>query len=250
MQRRLNKILAEAGLASRRGSERLIREGRVTVNGARVTSPGGLADPHRDRILVDGHPIPTSEPKRYLLLHKPRGYLTSRRDPQRRPVVLDLVRGEQARLFPVGRLDRDTEGVLLLTNDGGLAQRLLHPRFRVRRVYEAEVEGQLTPADLSRFRQGVVLEDGVAKPAVVRLLRRTRVTSWLSLTFSEGRYREVKRFCAALGHRVLRLRRVQFGPLRLGRLSPGAARPLTSWELRRLPVLGSGNACTGERDSL
>ncbi|MFQ5521508.1 MAG: pseudouridine synthase, partial [Candidatus Methylomirabilia bacterium] len=203
MQRRLNKILAEAGLSSRRGSERLIREGRVTVNGALVTSPADLADPQRDQILVDGHPIPPLEAKRYLLLYKPRGYVTSRHDPQSRPVVLDLVRGERARLFPVGRLDRDTEGVLLLTNDGRLAQKLLHPRFKVRRVYEAEVEGRLTAADLSRFRQGVMLEDGVAKPAAVRLLRRTRVTSWLGLTFTEGRYHEVKRFCAALGHRVL-----------------------------------------------
>lgn len=231
---RLNKILAEAGLASRRGSERLLVEGRVAVNGQVVTAPGATADPHRDRIEVDGKPLPPPQPKRYLLLHKPRGYVTSRHDPQGRPVVLSLVREERARLFPVGRLDFDAEGLLLLTNDGELAHRLLHPRFGVPRVYEAEVAGRISPDALGRFRQGVVLEDGVAKAADVRLLRRTRATTWLRLTFTEGRYREVKRFCAALGHRVVRLRRVRFGPLRLGRLAPGAVRPLSPAEVRRL----------------
>jgi len=231
---RLSKILAEAGLASRRGSERLIVQGRVAINGQVVTAPGTPADPARDRIVVDGKALPPPQPKRYLLLHKPSGYLTSRRDPQGRPVVLSLVPEARARLFPVGRLDFDAEGLLLLTNDGRLAHRLLHPRFGVRRVYEAEVTGRMSPQELGRFRQGVVLEDGVAKPADVRMLRRTRATTWLRLTFTEGRYREVKRFCAALGHRVLRLRRVRFGPLRLGRLAPGAFRPLTAEELPRL----------------
>lgn len=231
---RLQKILAQAGLASRRGSERLILEGRVTVNGKVVTAPGTTADPSRDTITVDGKPLPTPEPKQYFLLHKPRGYVTSRHDPQGRPVVLDLLPATRYRLFPVGRLDFDSEGLLLLTNDGDLANRLLHPRFAVPRVYEAEVEGRMGPAELGRFRQGVVLEDGVAKPAHVCLLRQTRTTTWLSLTFTEGRYREVKRFCSALGHRVLRLRRVAFGPLRLGRLAPGAVRPLAARELQRL----------------
>ncbi|MBI4241730.1 MAG: rRNA pseudouridine synthase [Candidatus Rokubacteria bacterium] len=231
---RLSKILAEAGLASRRGSERLISDGRVTINGTVVTAPGTPADPLRDRITVDGQPLPPPEPKRYLLLHKPRGYVTSRRDPRQRPVVLDLVRDARVRLFPVGRLDFDCEGLLLLTNDGELAHRLLHPRFGVPRVYETEVEGRVTAGDLGRFRQGVVLEDGVARPSDVRVLRQARRTTWLRLTFTEGRYREVKRVCAALGHRVVRLRRVQFGPLRLGPLAPGAVRPLTREELRRL----------------
>ncbi|MFQ5828008.1 MAG: pseudouridine synthase [Candidatus Methylomirabilia bacterium] len=234
MQRRLNKILAEAGLASRRGSERLIREGRVTVDGTLVTAPGTLVDPAHDRILVDGRPLPTPEPKRYLLLHKPRGYMSTRADPRKRPVVLDLVGGERVRLFPVGRLDFDAEGLLLLTNDGALAHRLLHPRFGMPRVYEAEVHGRLTERELSRFRQGVILEDGLAKPTEVRLLRPTPGTTWLKLTFTEGRYRELKRFCAALGHPVVRLRRVQFGPLRLGALPLGATRSLSPKELDRL----------------
>ncbi len=236
MEKRLSKILAEAGLASRRGSERLIAEGRVTVNGETVTAQGTTADPARDRITVDGRPLAGPEPKRYLLLNKPRGYLTSRSDPRGRPVVLDLVREERFRLFPVGRLDFDAEGLLLLTNDGDLAQRLLHPRFGMRRVYEVEVQGRVSAPELPRWERGVTLTDGLAKPSEVRLLRRTQGTTWLSLVFSEGRYREVKRFCQALGHRVVRLRRVQFGPLRLGRLAPGAVRPLTSSELARLSV--------------
>ena len=236
MEKRLSKILAEAGLASRRGSERLIAEGRVAVNGETVTAQGTTADPARDRIAVDGRPLAGPEPKRYLLLNKPPGYLTSRSDPRGRPVVLDLVREERFRLFPVGRLDFDAEGLLLLTNDGDLAQRLLHPRFGMRRVYEVEVQGHVSAPELPRWERGVTLTDGPAKPSEVRILRRTRDTTWLRLVFSEGRYREVKRFCQALGHRVVRLRRVQFGPLRLGRLAPGAVRPLTSSELARLSV--------------
>ncbi len=234
MDKRLSKILAEAGLASRRGSERLIAEGRVAVNGQVVTVQGSTADPERDRITVDGRPLRAPEPKRYVLLNKPRGYLTSRVDPRGRPVVLDLVREERVRLFPVGRLDFDAEGLLLLTNDGDLAQRLLHPRFGMRRVYEVEVEGRVGAAELPRWARGVTLRDGPAKASEVRLLGRTRDTTWLRLSFAEGRYREVKRFCQALGHRVVRLRRVQFGPLRLGRLALGATRPLTSAELARL----------------
>lgn len=234
MDKRLSKILAEAGLASRRGSERLIAEGRVAVNGQTVTAQGTTADPARDRITVDGRPLGAPEPKRYVLLNKPRGFLTSRIDPRGRPVVLDFVREERVRLFPVGRLDFDAEGLLLLTNDGDLAQRLLHPRFGMRRVYEVEVEGRVGAAALPRWARGVTLRDGPAKASEVRLLSRTRNTTWLRLSFTEGRYREVKRFCQALGHRVVRLRRVQFGPLRLGRLAPGATRPLTPAELARL----------------
>jgi pseudouridine synthase len=237
VEKRLSKILAEAGLASRRGSERLIADGRVTVNGQTVTTQGVTADPERDVVVVDGRPIPASEPKRYVLLNKPRGYLTTRSDPRGRPVVLDLVKHERARLFPVGRLDFDAEGLLLLTNDGALAQRLLHPRFGIERVYEAEVEGQVTAADLPRWERGVALPDGPAKPRRVRLLRRASDTTWLSLAFAEGRYREVKRFCRALGHRVVRLRRVRFGPLQLGALAPGVARPLTREEITRLHAL-------------
>jgi len=194
---------------------------------------GTLADPARDRIAVDGEPLPAAERTLYILLNKPRGYLTTRSDPQGRPVVTDLVR-VPARLFPVGRLDADVEGVLLLTNDGALTHRLLHPRFGLRRLYDAEVAGTVSRADLGRWRRGVMLDDGPAVPAGVELLRSGPDRSRLRLTFTEGRKHEVKRYCEALGHRVVALRRIAFGPLALGTLRVGAWRPLTPAEIARL----------------
>ena len=234
MKLRLSKILAQAGLASRRKAEALLGEGRVAVNGEVRREPGAQADPAVDRITLDGRPIATREPPTHILLHKPRGYVTTQRDPEGRPVVRDLLPAGGPRVFPVGRLDFDTEGLLLLTNDGELANRLLHPRYEIRRVYEAEVEGRVTVADLPRWRRGVTLHDGPCVPAAVRLLRGGERASLLALTLTEGRNREVRRYCQALGHRVIRLRRVEFGPLRLGRLVAGASRPLTKGELTAL----------------
>ena len=187
-----------------------------------------------DAIAVDGRPLPAAPPLRYLLLHKPRGYVTSRSDPEGRPVVLDLLPAPAGRLFPVGRLDYDAEGLLLLTNDGELGHRLLHPRFEIPRVYEVEVEGRVEATELPRWRRGAQLPDGPAVPQAVELLRPGGRTTWLRVTFGEGRYREVKRYCKALGHPVARLRRVQFGPLRLGSLGVGRVRALTPRELDRL----------------
>jgi pseudouridine synthase len=230
---RLNKILAQAGLTSRRGADRLVLEGHVAVNGVVVREPGTLADPHVDDVRLDGRRVGTAEPWQYLLLHKPAGYVSSRHDPEGRAVVTDLVpRG--ARLFPVGRLDVDVEGVLLLTNDGGLTHRLLHPRYQIPRVYEADVDGRVTRTTLTDWRQGVQLDDGPAVPLAVELLRTGARTSRLRLTFAEGRNHEVKRYCEALGHRVVRLRRTAFGPIALGNLAVGAARPLTPGELTAL----------------
>jgi pseudouridine synthase len=230
---RLNKILAQAGLTSRRGADRLVLEGRVAVNGVVVREPGTLADPHVDDVRLDGRPIGDAEPRQYLLLHKPAGYVSSRSDPDGRAVVTDLApRG--ARLFPVGRLDADVEGVLLLTNDGALTHRLLHPRYQIPRIYEADVAGRVTRTALPRWRQGVRLDDGPAVPLGVEVLRTGARTSRLRLTFAEGRKHEVKRYCEALGHRVQRLRRIAFGPITLGNLPIGAARPLTPHELRAL----------------
>src|SRR5207249_529377 len=166
-------------------------------------------------------------------------------DPQGRPVVIDLLPGDGPRVFPVGRLDYDAEGLLLLTNDGELTNRLLHPRYEIPRVYEVEVERHVSPRELGRWRRGVVLPDGPAVPAAVSLLRRGSRTTWIKLTFAEGRYREVKRYCKALGHPVVRLRRVQFGPLHLGSLPMGKARPLTAAEraaqlIDRLLALNTG----------
>lgn len=202
-----------------------------------------------DRVTVDGRPLPPAEPPRYLLLHKPRGYVTTRRDPSGRPVVTDLVPSGR-RIYPVGRLDADVEGVLLLTNDGALTHRLLHPRYGVRRVYEAEVRGPVAPADLPRWRRGVTLDDGPARPAAVALVRAAAGRSTLRLTFTEGRTHEVKRYCEALGHPVVRLRRVAFGPLRVTGLAPGACRPLTRAEVAALrAAAGTGRPSLAPRST-
>jgi 23S rRNA pseudouridine2605 synthase len=240
---RLNKILAQAGVTSRRGGDRLILEGRVAVNGVVMRELGALADLASDRVTVDGRLVPPPEAKRYVVLHKPRGYVTTRHDPQGRPVVVDLVR-EPERLYPVGRLDADVEGLLILTNDGPLTHRLLHPRYGMPRVYEAEVDGHVRPGDLERWRAGVQLDDGVARPVAVALREPAaptpatstggRVTTWLVLTFAEGRKHEVKRYCEALGHPVARLRRVAFGPIDLGDLRPGEWRELRAREVSAL----------------
>lgn len=199
--------------------------------------PGAQADPERDTITVDGRPLPAVAPHRYVLLHKPRGYVTSRRDPEGRPVVVDLLPAGAGPLFPVGRLDYDAEGLLLLTNDGELANRLLHPRYEIPRVYEVLVERRVRTDDLARWRRGALLPDGPAVPRAVRLMAAGPRTTWLELTFAEGRYREVKRYCKALGHPVVRLRRVGFGPLRLGALPVGTSRDLTAREAAALDGL-------------
>jgi 23S rRNA pseudouridine2605 synthase len=232
---RLQKLIAEAGLASRRGAERLIQAGRVTVNGEPVREPGAQADPERDRIAVDGRELRRAEPKRYVLLHKPAGYITTREDPRGRPRVFDLLPDLGVRLHSVGRLDYDAEGLLLLTNDGALTYRLTHPRHAVPRVYHVAVEGRADRAALDRLRRGVLLEDGPARVDEVRRLAAggDRAT-WLALTLHEGRYREVKRLCRAVGLTVRRLVRVAYGPLRLGRLAPGAWRDLAPREVTAL----------------
>ena len=203
--------------------------------------PGAQADPDRDVIVVDGRRIEPAAARTYLLLHKPRGYVTTRADPRGRAVVLDLLPRGPARVFPVGRLDAETEGLLLLTDDGPLANYLLHPRYEIPRVYDAQVEGRVREADLPRWRAGAVLEDGPAVPREARVLRADGTTTWMQLTFAEGRKREVRRYAQALGHPVRRLIRVQFGPLRLGSLRVGASRPLTEVELAALNRLRGGN---------
>ncbi|HEX16404.1 MAG TPA: rRNA pseudouridine synthase [Deltaproteobacteria bacterium] len=231
---RLQKILAERGIASRRHAEELIRAGRVTVNG-QLASIGMKADPDRDDIRVDGRPLPPPQPKRYYLLYKPQGVITSLKDPQGRPTVKDLIRGIRERVFPVGRLDWDSEGLLLLTNDGELSLRLSHPRYEVPRQYLVKVKGVPQEGTLRRLRAGgVPLEDGPSPPMDVRLLKRTRRSAWLEVTVREGRNRVVRRTFEVLGHPVRRLRRVAFGPLRLEGLRPGMYRPLTPKELKEL----------------
>src|SRR5262245_42507408 len=230
---RLNKILAQAGLTSRRGADLLVLAGRVAVNGLVVREPGTQADLAIDEVTLDGRRVGAAEPRHYFLLNKPAGYVTSRHDPEGRAVVTELAPG-RVRLYPVGRLDVDVEGALLLTNDGALTHRLLHPRYGLPRVYEADVTGAVGRGELAQWRRGATLEDGPAVPAAVMLLRSLPGGSRLRLTFTEGRKHEVKRYCLALGHRVVRLRRIAFGPVTLGDLPVGRWRTLTPREVAAL----------------
>jgi pseudouridine synthase len=227
---RLNAFLARAGIASRRRADVLIREGRVRVNG----EPGELNTVvgKRDLVEVDGVRV-ERQPLSYVLLHKPPGVVTTASDPHRRRTVVDLVPSEP-RVVPVGRLDVDTTGALVLTNDGDLAHRLAHPRYGVPKVYEAEVEGAPTPEELEHLRRGIELEDGVTAPAEVTLVARSRRASRLELILHEGRKHQVKRMCEAVGHPVRRLHRVRYAGLDLAGLEPGQWRELTTDEVAGL----------------
>jgi 23S rRNA pseudouridine2605 synthase len=229
---RLQKVLAQAGLGSRRACEVLIDEGRVEVNGE-VARLGRRVDPEHDRVSVDGVRIPVRPGLVYYLLNKPAKVVTTASDPEGRPTVVDLVPAEP-RVFPVGRLDRDTEGLLLLTNDGDLAHGLTHPSRGVPKTYLAEVSGVPSRGALRRLREGVDLEDGRTAPAKARLAQTTPTGSALELVIHEGRNRQVRRMCEAIGHPVRRLVRTRFGPLHENRLAPGQWRALTQAEIRAL----------------
>ncbi|WP_124727290.1 pseudouridine synthase [Staphylospora marina] len=230
---RLQKVMAMAGVASRRQCENLIREGRVKVNGEWVTAPGMKVDPRKDVIEVDGEPVFLEE-KRTFLFYKPSGVITSMSDPRGRKTVADFFRDIPERVFPVGRLDYDTEGLLLVTNDGELANRLLHPRFEVEKVYVATVRGKPDKAAIRTLREGVRLEDGMTAPAKVRVLEASDSRSRLELTIHEGRNRQVRRMCAAVGHPVIHLKRTRLAFLTLSGLRRGEYRELTPQEVKRL----------------
>jgi 23S rRNA pseudouridine2605 synthase len=231
---RLQKVLAQAGLGSRRACEGLIADGRVTVNGE-VAALGTRADPDADAIEVDGARIGVREGLVHYLLNKPAGVVTTASDPQGRPTVVGLVPAEP-RVYPVGRLDADTEGLLVLTNDGELAHRLTHPSFGLDKEYLAEVAGTPSRGALRRLREGVDLEDGPTAPARVSLVG----DHTLRITIHEGRNRQVRRMCEAVGHPVRRLVRVRIGPLADRRLPPGDWRPLTQAEVRALERAAAG----------
>ena len=233
---RLQKILSQAGIASRRASEKMMLEGRVSVNGVTITELGAKADPSRDDIRVDGSRVKSNEPRRYLLLYKPRGYVTTRSDPQGRKTVIDLLRAVREYVYPVGRLDFESEGLLILTNDGDLAATLTHPRHGVPRVYEAHVLGVPDAHDLSRLTRGIVIDGRRTSPATVRLLGQSRdgSRSTLELMIREGRNRQVRKMCEAIGHPVDALSRVAIGPIRDRKLKPGHWRDLSPDEIRRL----------------
>ncbi len=232
-QERLHKVLARAGVASRRACEDLIRQGRVTVNGETVTVMGYRVDPEKERICVDGRPVRLKTAPTYLLLHKPAGVLSTAGDPHGRRTVLDLVR-PATRLYPVGRLDLESEGLLLLTDDGALAHRLTHPRYGVEKEYHVLVQGTPSPEVLRRWREGRVLADERPAPARVWVLRREGEDAWLRVVLHEGRKRQIRRTAEALGHPVNRLIRVRLDGLRLGRLPAGRWRALTPAEVQAL----------------
>lgn len=235
---RLQKLLARAGVASRRAAESLILEGRVTVDGAVVTTLGTQADPETAEIAVDGVVLRFEAEFSYFLLNKPKGVLSSCDDPRGRKTVLayvPLVPG----LHPVGRLDADTTGLIVLTNDGGFTQALAHPRHGMPKTYLAEVEGRPGPAAIAALRQGIELEDGPTRPAAVRVLERRRETTVLELTIKEGRNRQVRRMTEAVGHPVRSLARVAIGPLADPALPPGQFRPLSPEEVARLRAIAT-----------
>lgn len=231
---RLQKYLARAGVASRRRAEALITAGKVQVNGQTVTSMGYQVQPGQDQVAVNGKAIKLGPSNTYILLYKPAGYVTTASDPQGRPTVMDLVKDIPVRLYPVGRLDLATEGLLLLTNDGELTLRLTHPRYGIAKTYLALVEGVPTSNAIKQLRQGVKLEEGITAPAQVKLRRASTARSLLELTIREGRKREVRRMLAAVNHPVLWLKRTQMAFLNLKGLQPGAYRHLTSGEVERL----------------
>lgn len=237
---KIHKVLARAGLGSRRACEDLIRAGRVTVNGRKAKVEDRVVA-EIDHITVDRRPIPRRPPPVYVLLHKPKGYITSLRDPGGRRTVNELVRVKQ-RLFPVGRLDFDSTGLLLMTNDGELAQRLLHPRYHVPRVYIVRVRGDVPPIVLGRLRHGVELDDGPTRPARVELVERTHNTTLLRIVLQEGRRRQIRRMCEAVSHPVIDLHRISMGPLRLGDLDAGRWRHLKSDEVEMLEQATSTTA--------
>ena len=240
---RLQKLIAQAGVASRRKAEALIQAGRVRVNGEVVTTPGTKADLRADRVEVDGRVLKRPRAWTYVLLNKPAGVVTTASDEYQRETVLDLIKGVEARIFPVGRLDLDAEGLLLLTNDGELTAALTHPAGQVNKTYRVKVRGRPTDEALAQLMTGVILEDGPAQAAHVHRTevagpRTSRQNTWIELTVTEGRNHLVKRMFDAIGHPVIRLRRVAMANLDLSGLAPGRWRHLRREELRKLKAIG------------
>ncbi len=234
---RIQKLIADAGLGSRRAAESWILEGRVRVNGE-VARLGSVADLSHDEVMVDGKPIGTTE-RHYLLLNKPAGYTSSLKDSHADHLVSELIPARWGRLFPVGRLDRDTKGLVIMTNDGPLAYRLMHPSFQVPKIYQAWVEGKPKASHLARLKNGVPLEEGTARAHNLQVIRHEGDRTLIRLTLKEGMKREVRRIFQIIGHPVLELTRVRYGPLTIEGLAEGEYRPLTHREVRELVT-----ACT------
>jgi 23S rRNA pseudouridine2605 synthase len=229
MEKRLQKILSEMGITSRRKAEDLIFEGRVTVNG-RIATIGTKADPVKDHIKVDGKLLIRPEPKVYIMFNKPKNVVTSLHDPEGRPTVKDFLKGVKYRVFPVGRLDYDSEGLLLLTNDGDFAHAVLHPSKKISKTYLVKVKGILEEDEIEKLRAGVKLVEMLTAPAKVKRIRKTENNSWLEMTIYEGKKRQIRRMLEKTGHDVLKLKRISVDGLELGKLEPGTFRYLTPEE--------------------
>jgi 23S rRNA pseudouridine2605 synthase len=233
MEKRLQKILSDMGIASRRKAEELIIEGRVTVNG-RIATIGMKADSVKDHIKVDGKLLIRSEPKVYIMLNKPKNVVTTLYDPEGRPTVKDFLKGVKYRVFPVGRLDYDSEGLLLLTNDGDFAHAVLHPSKKISKTYLVKVKGVLDEEEIEKLRTGVKLEDGLTAPAQVTGVTRTENNSWLKMTIYEGKKRQIRRMLEKITHPVLKLKRIKINGIELGELKPGTYRYLISNEIGKI----------------
>jgi 23S rRNA pseudouridine2605 synthase len=242
---RLQKILAEAGVASRRHSETIIQEGRVSVDGQVVTELGTKVDPAKQQILVDGKPI-HAERKAYYMVNKPEGFLSTNDDPEGRDRVIDLLPKTKERLYPVGRLDEASQGLMLVTNDGPLANRLLHPRYGVPKVYRVQVAGHPEREALDTLRTGQEFGEGKFHVDNYKLTKSQGDSTFLEIVLKEGHNREIRRLFARIGHKVLKLQRIAFGPLRMGRLEVGEFRHLTSFEVRQLKQVAAGERPVGE----
>lgn len=231
---RLQKIIARSGITSRRKAEELIRHGLVTVNGETVMTLGTKVDPVADHIKVNGRHLKAQPPDMFLMLNKPLGYISTLHDPAGRPTIKALVPKPSLRLFSVGRLDYDSEGLLLLTNNGDIAQACLHPAHHVHKTYLVKIKGILEDSEIQQLRHGLMLEDGPTAPAKVKKAGKAEANSWVEITIHEGRKHQVKRMFEQIGHPVIRLKRIQFGPLNLGTLPPGQTRYLTDKEANDL----------------
>lgn len=230
---RLQKILAQMGIASRRKAEELILEGRVTVNG-KIAELGMKADPEVDHIKVDGRLLIKVEPKVYYIFNKPEGVVTTLYDPEGRPTIKDFIKRIPYRIYPVGRLDYHSEGLLLLTNDGELSHAILHPSRAIPKTYIVKVKGHVVEKELDKLRHGIRLEEGLTAPAIARFIRYSEANSWVEITIHEGRKRQVRRMFEKIGHPVLKLKRIAINGLRLGTLRPGEIRQLTKEEILNL----------------
>jgi 23S rRNA pseudouridine2605 synthase len=231
---RLQKIIAKAGVCSRRKAEELIVNGLVAVDGVVIRELGQRYDPSAHLITVEGKPLAAPEQKQYLLLNKPKGYVTTLHDPQGRPTVVSLLQGIEARVFPVGRLDQDTEGALLLTNDGEFAQRILHPRYEIKRTYLATVAGHPKREKLEQLEKGILLAGRKTWPAALEVVAREKQSTRIEIVIHEGRKRQVRRMFEAIGHRVLELKRIAYGGLKLGTIPSGSYKKLSADDLKRI----------------